>query len=169
VILDLGCGDGRVLIAAALARGCRGVGVDISEVGVTLPKVAGGAAPTGVTKYRVPSFPFQRCIGQAREIAAAEGVADRCVFEPLDLMAAEALPRLQSCGATLVFLYVYPTLLRRVVSLVKALALGGSRVVTLVYHFTDDEWAPEDVRCGGRFRLYSCSGAAEGGASSDAL
>ena len=32
LILDLGCGDGRVLTAAALARGCRGVGVDISAV-----------------------------------------------------------------------------------------------------------------------------------------
>lgn len=33
LILDMGCGDGRVLTATALLRRSRGVGVDISEVG----------------------------------------------------------------------------------------------------------------------------------------
>lgn len=29
VLYDLGCGDGRIVITAALTRGCRGVGIDI--------------------------------------------------------------------------------------------------------------------------------------------
>lgn len=32
VILDVGCGDGRVLVTMAKVLGCRGIGVDISEV-----------------------------------------------------------------------------------------------------------------------------------------
>lgn len=32
VILDLGCGDGRVLVTMAKVIGCRGIGVDISQV-----------------------------------------------------------------------------------------------------------------------------------------
>lgn len=32
VVLDVGCGDGRVLVALAKALGCRGIGVDISQV-----------------------------------------------------------------------------------------------------------------------------------------
>ena len=30
VVLDVGCGDGRVLVAASRLTGCRGVGVDVS-------------------------------------------------------------------------------------------------------------------------------------------
>lgn len=29
VLYDLGCGDGRIVITAALTKGCRGVGIDI--------------------------------------------------------------------------------------------------------------------------------------------
>lgn len=36
-VLDLGCGDGRVLVSLALTRGTRGTGVDISEVCFELP------------------------------------------------------------------------------------------------------------------------------------
>ena len=32
VVYDLGCGDGRIVIAAAKQRGCRGVGIDIDQV-----------------------------------------------------------------------------------------------------------------------------------------
>lgn len=36
VILDIGCGDGRVLVTTAKVLGCRGTGIDISEVGFAL-------------------------------------------------------------------------------------------------------------------------------------
>lgn len=32
VVLDIGCGDGRVLVTAAKMLGCRGIGIDVSEV-----------------------------------------------------------------------------------------------------------------------------------------
>ncbi|CAM9411097.1 unnamed protein product, partial [Hapterophycus canaliculatus] len=32
VVLDIGCGDGRVLVTMAKILGCRGIGIDISEV-----------------------------------------------------------------------------------------------------------------------------------------
>ncbi len=56
VVYDLGCGDGRIVIAAA-KKGARGVGIDIDE---------------------------QR-IREARSNAAAAGVADRVQFRQEDL------------------------------------------------------------------------------------
>jgi SAM-dependent methyltransferase len=34
VVYDLGCGDGRIVVAAAKRRGCRGVGIDLSPARV---------------------------------------------------------------------------------------------------------------------------------------
>lgn len=57
VVYDLGCGDGRVAIAAA-RRGARAVGVDIEE----------------------------HWVGEARAAAAAAGVAEHVHFEQADAM-----------------------------------------------------------------------------------
>ncbi|MEO8499153.1 MAG: methyltransferase domain-containing protein [Planctomycetota bacterium] len=38
VVYDLGCGDGRLVIAAAVKHGCRGVGIDIDPVRVAEAK-----------------------------------------------------------------------------------------------------------------------------------
>lgn len=32
MVLDVGCGDGRVLVTMAKVLGCRGIGIDISQV-----------------------------------------------------------------------------------------------------------------------------------------
>lgn len=32
VVLDVGCGDGRVLVTMAKVLGCRGIGIDVSQV-----------------------------------------------------------------------------------------------------------------------------------------
>jgi SAM-dependent methyltransferase len=56
-VIDLGTGDGRILIAAARDRGARGVGVDIDPVRIR----------------------------QAQANARRAGVADRVVFEVADL------------------------------------------------------------------------------------
>lgn len=48
VVYDLGCGDGRVVIAAAKERGARGVGVDIDPERVA--EAAANAKAAGVTK-----------------------------------------------------------------------------------------------------------------------
>ena len=60
VVYDLGCGDGRIVIAAAKKFGARGVGIDIDA----------------------------NLINQAEARAKAEGVAGRVRFEVGDVMAA---------------------------------------------------------------------------------
>jgi 2-polyprenyl-3-methyl-5-hydroxy-6-metoxy-1,4-benzoquinol methylase len=57
-LLDIGCGDGRVCIAAATMAGCRTAGIDVSPP----------------------------CIGMAKEIAREEGLSEsQCVFFEADL------------------------------------------------------------------------------------
>lgn len=60
-VIDLGTGDGRILIAAARERGARGLGIDLDAV----------------------------LIGKAQANARAAGVADRVRFETGDLFEAE--------------------------------------------------------------------------------
>jgi SAM-dependent methyltransferase len=64
VVYDLGCGDGRIVIAAAREFGARGVGIDINP---------------------------QR-ISEARENARKAGVLDRVRFEENDLFEADIHP-----------------------------------------------------------------------------
>jgi SAM-dependent methyltransferase len=58
VVLDLGCGDGRIVIAAAAEYGARGVGIDLREDNVL----------------------------DARNAAARAGVADRVTFRRADFL-----------------------------------------------------------------------------------
>jgi predicted O-methyltransferase YrrM len=61
VVYDLGCGDGRIVIAAAAKHGARGVGIDIDPARIK----------------------------EARENAKAAGVADRVTFLEQDLFESE--------------------------------------------------------------------------------
>jgi SAM-dependent methyltransferase len=61
VVYDLGCGDGRIVIAAAKQYGARGVGIDIDP----------------------------RRIEEARALAKKEGVTDRVTFRLEDLFEAD--------------------------------------------------------------------------------
>jgi len=61
VVYDLGCGDGRIVIAAAREFGARGVGVDLDP----------------------------RLVEEARGHAARAGVADRVTFRVQDLFATD--------------------------------------------------------------------------------
>ena len=151
VMVDLGCGDGRPLIAAALLHGCRGVGVDIS----------------------------QECIDSARAIVTEEELNKDVVnFFQLNLLedrdkalglvvaAVEAQATEAEAKTVVIFLYVYPTLLARLVGLVRRLAgacQGGEgrqrvvHVVTLTYHFRDPliEGMERTQVGGGRFHVHS--------------
>ena len=60
VVYDLGCGDGRIVVAAAKARGARGVGIDIDPAR----------------------------IAEATALARREGVTDRVTFVLADLFQA---------------------------------------------------------------------------------
>lgn len=165
VMLDLGCGDGRPLIAAGLLCGCHGVGVDIS----------------------------QECIDLARAIAAEERMNEDMVsFMQLDLLedqdrALECLVAAVKAKAkeeggegeaettVVIFLYVYPTLLARLVELVGRLARAcqgdnGARertvqVVTLTYHFQSPRSVAETAEWRevgeGRFQVHTLRGRRE--------
>ena len=61
VVYDLGCGDGRIVIAAATRRGARGIGIDIDPQRIT----------------------------EAEALAQREGVSDRVTFILGDLFEAE--------------------------------------------------------------------------------
>ena len=61
IVYDLGCGDGRTVIAAARDFGARGVGIDINPV----------------------------CIKESLDNAKAAGVTDRVVFRNEDLFEAD--------------------------------------------------------------------------------
>ena len=64
VVYDLGCGDGRIVIAAAQKFGARGVGVDIDE----------------------------KLVAQAQAAAREAGVADRVKFLVQDAMTVDVSP-----------------------------------------------------------------------------
>lgn len=64
VVYDLGCGDGRIVIAAALKFGARGVGVDIDP----------------------------ELVARAQAEARAAGVADRATFAVQDAMTVDVTP-----------------------------------------------------------------------------
>lgn len=161
LLIDLGCGDGRPLVSAALTRGCCGVGVDISP----------------------------ECVDLATSIAREEGIGQDVVeFLRVDLLEEEAAvveqllekaakrkeANMESAivvDSVVIFLYVYPTLLTKLTGLVGKLTssflekerIKRVQVVTLTYHFEADAlkdgvWPPLSslqTLCEGRFRVHT--------------
>jgi SAM-dependent methyltransferase len=118
VVYDLGSGDGRIVITAAKKYGARGVGIEMDPALVT----------------------------QAREHAAAAGVANRVRFVTGDLFAADIRP------ATVVALYLLQSLNERLrPKLVRELK-PGSRVVSHVFNM-GPEWPPEQTITVDRSRI----------------
>ena len=119
VVYDLGCGDGRIVIAAAKDFGARGVGVEIDP------------APLRMAVYR----------------AQRAGVGDRVHFVRGDLFEADI------GEATVVTLFLYETLNRRLLpKLLRELA-PGTRIVAHRYGF-GDAWPPERTVQAGASTLY---------------
>mmetsp|Transcript_65628 Transcript_65628/g.148105 ORF Transcript_65628/g.148105 Transcript_65628/m.148105 type:complete len:234 (+) Transcript_65628:245-946(+) len=93
VLLDIGCGDGRVLVAAVLATGCRGVGVDVSPDCI--------AAAQRMTDEEAALRPGD------------SGLSGRLTWICEDLAQRPQLlvDIARDHGATVAFLYIYPSLL----------------------------------------------------------
>jgi precorrin-6B methylase 2 len=106
VVYDLGCGDGRIAIAAA-KRGARAVGIDIDP----------------------------ERIEESRKNARRAGVANRTEFRVEDLFRAEI------GEATVVTLYLLPTVNRRLMPKLLAELKPGTRVVSHAFDMGD--WRPE--------------------------
>ena len=166
VLLDIGCGDGRVCIAAtkltgataaatggscAVARGCRSIGLDVSPL----------------------------CINMARQVAREEGLADRVEFYQTDATVDPKVLLLSFSGsgmdddhdhqhdalrlskdlqsATVVYLYTYPTLLLRLTPLLSQLVHNHQvrAIVTLTYHLPETTAKPDAIHVEHNFRLYT--------------
>ena len=98
-VIDLGSGDGRLVIAAAKEHGASGLGVDID------PKL----------------------VDIARRFAARDGVQDRAQFVVQDLFETDVRP------ATVVTIYLLPTIMDRVGHKLRAELRPGTRIVVHDY------------------------------------
>jgi SAM-dependent methyltransferase len=98
-VIDLGSGDGRLVIAAARLHGARGLGVDIDA----------------------------KLVDLANRLAAQDGVADRAQFREQDLFDTDV------SAATVVTVYLLPSIMARVGQKLKAELRPGTRVVVHDY------------------------------------
>ena len=106
-VIDLGSGDGRIVIAAAREHGARGLGIELEP----------------------------ELVAKARESARAAGVADRARFEEGDALKVDLSP------ASVVTIYLLPSLLDRLQPRLLAQLRPGSRVVT--HAFSMKGWLPD--------------------------
>jgi protein-L-isoaspartate O-methyltransferase len=106
-VIDLGSGDGRIVIAAARDPGASGLGVELEPA----------------------------LVEKARENARAAGVAQRARFEAGDAL------RTDVSRATVVTVYLLPSLLDQLQPRLLAQLQPGARVVT--HAFTFKGWPPD--------------------------
>jgi SAM-dependent methyltransferase len=119
LVYDLGCGDGRIVIAAAAKYGARGYGLDVDP----LPLI------------------------RARREAARAGVTERVRFERGDLFGADLRP------ATVVTLYLFESLNRRLMPKLRSELRPGARVVSHKFGM-GAEWPPDSVLSVGNSTIY---------------
>jgi ubiquinone/menaquinone biosynthesis C-methylase UbiE len=109
VVYDLGCGDGRIVVAAVKQFGAkRGLGIDLDP-----DRVA-----------------------QSIENAKKEGVADRVEFKQGDVLKLASV-----ADATVVTLYLSPSVNRQIAPMLRMTLKPGSRVVS--HDFRIGDWPPE--------------------------
>ena len=118
-VYDLGCGDGRIVIAAAKVFGAHGVGVEIDP------------APLRMAVYN----------------ARRAGVEERVRFVRGDLFEADI------GDATVVTLFLFESLNRRLLPKLKRELKPGTRIVAHRYGFGED-WPPEKTVQAGASTLY---------------
>jgi protein-L-isoaspartate O-methyltransferase len=106
-VVDLGSGDGRIVIAAARAHGARGLGVELEP----------------------------ELVAKARENARLAGVDDRARFEAGDALQADV------SQASVVTIYLLPSLLDQLQPRLLAQLKPGARVVTHAFMFKG--WLPD--------------------------
>ena len=108
-VIDLGSGDGRLVIAAARQHGAKGLGVDIDA----------------------------KLVGLAKRFAARDGVEDRVEFLEQDLFETDLR------AATVVTIYLLPSIMGRVAEKLASELAPGTRVV--VHDFPLPGWRVERV------------------------
>ena len=109
LVYDLGCGDGRIVIAAAAKTGARGVGVDLDP----------------------------RRVSESHENALQAGVDGLTRFVNEDLFEADI------SDATVLFLFLYPDVNRRLRPKLLRELKPGTRIVS--YSHDMGRWKPDDI------------------------
>lgn len=120
VVYDLGCGDGKIVIAAA-KLGARGIGVDIDP---------------------------QR-VEQANAAVNAAGVGDKVKIIHGDIFD----PSLKISEASVVTLYLLPSLNEKLMPRLKAELKPGTRVVSNSFDM-GPSWPPEKTETVGSYTIY---------------
>jgi SAM-dependent methyltransferase len=108
-VIDLGSGDGRLVITAASKHGARGLGVDIDA----------------------------KLVNLAKRFAERDGVADRAQFREQDLFETDV------SAATVVTIYLLPSIMDRVAQKLRAELRPGTRVV--VHDFPLPGWRVDRI------------------------
>ena len=121
--VDLGCGDGRVTLAAALEAGAHAVGIDISPA--LLRSCHRAAAHAGFTCDRGSGLRFLL----ADMALLFDPPEPKRAPSPDDSEAMEALNR-----ATAFYVYLLPMVVRRLAPFLLRAIARGARVLTLDYH-----------------------------------
>jgi SAM-dependent methyltransferase len=119
VVYDLGCGDGRIVIAAAAKYGARGVGIDIDPAPLRFAAIG----------------------------AKRAGVSGRVRFVRGDLFEADVRE------ATVVALYLFENVNRRLLPKLLRELSPGARIVSHKFTFGDD-WLPEKTAQAGDSTVY---------------
>ena len=159
VLLDLGCGDGRVCIAATKLTGCCSIGVDVSPPCIEMAQIIAQQELESSEQHDQCRFyacdatldPDQlllhgqsTCTSQqdtnnsSNSSSTAENNHDN--NNNNNNQTAAALSRDLS-AATIVYLFTYPTLLRQLVPLLQRLMRDHAvkRIVTQTYHLEPSE------------------------------
>eukprot|EP00808_Paulinella_micropora_P032255 g65172.t1 len=102
-VLDIGCGDGRVVNAAAKFCGSQGIGIDINE----------------------------SLLKKAQDDARSEGLEQRTQFCKLDFASSAVVPLLER--STVVFVFMLPTAMKLIEKLLLKHLRPGSKVVTYCF------------------------------------
>ena len=118
ILYDLGCGDGRIVVAAAMERGARAIGVDMDP----------------------------RRIAEANALAQAISVEDRVTFMQEDLLTVDF------SDATVVTLYLLPSLNVKLKARILSELLPGTRIIA--HAFNMGRWQPDAKRAMGGVYLY---------------
>jgi SAM-dependent methyltransferase len=118
VVCDVGCGKGGVLIEAFVARGARGIGIDVRP----------------------------ELVEDARRDAEAAGAGEAVELLVGDFEDDDDLDRIDWSSVTVVALFLLPRTLSALIPRLRARLRPGTRIVSCSFQLALDEWPPHAVR-----------------------
>jgi SAM-dependent methyltransferase len=155
VLLDIGCGDGRVCIAATKLTGCRAIGLDVSPLCINMARQV--AREEGLLEGSVEFYQTDATVDPNILLASWSENDDDDDGDDDDetvvrLLLSKALP-----SATVVYLYTYPTLLHKLTPLLARLIQQHKvrAIVTLTYHLPETIAIPDAINVEHHLRLYT--------------